>query len=998
VAIRRRILPKDHPDIADSLNNLGIVQRALRDYEGARQSHEEALAIRRRVLPKDHPDIAQSLHYLGTVQWQLRDYEAAHQCLREALAISRNSLPKNHPNIAANLNNLGIVQRALRDYAGARQSHEEALAIRRKALPKDHPDIASNLTSLGVVQRAQRDYAAARKSHEEALAIYRKALPKDHPLIAQCLNNLGTVQWQLRDYEGARKSHEEALAIQRQSLPQDHPHIALSLHNLGNVQYDLGQGQAARQSYQKALAIFRQTLPKDHPDIADTLNSLGNVQWQLSDYAGARKSHQAALAIYRKSLPKDDPHIATSLNNLGLVQAELQDYEAARKSCEEALAIRRKALPNDHPDIAVSLGVLGGVQARLGDVAGARKNLEESLAICRQSLPQDHPLIVQNLLLLGLVQVGLGDSAGARSRLAEAIHIFQRGLSRLALAQAEAEQFRTATQTAKALDPLLSLAEPHNPRHVQQVYAALVAVKGAVTARQRWARHGRDAANPEMADLLHQLRQANAALLSLASPTQTVAPDHQPRDIAAEIRSVSERRARLEQQLAAANPAYRRFLEQGRRTPADVRAALPPGTALQDCIDYWHFSAAALAKGEQPAGRRMAIFVVRPDRGDVAIVPLGGTDHLAQLVERWRDSYGRGKTPPAGEPDPAVQLRKELWEPLEQHLAGVKVVLVSPDGPLNGLPLAALPGKEPGTFLVHQYAFAVVPVPQLLPDLLEDKPAAPDKQQSLLLAGGIAFGDGPPAADPSARLPPLPRFADLPGTESEVNDLRAQFEDAFPAAPAPTLLRKARATKAAFLAAAPKACYVHLATHGFFADEKEKSALDVAERARLLRGGIGLREEVSGRHPGLLSGVVFAGVNEPGRQPEDTVLTALEAAELDFSGAQLVTLSACETGRGAVAGGEGVLGLQRALQISGARSVLASLWKVSDAETHQLMREFYKRLWSERPLARAEALRQAQLWMLEHARPRGLVRIDAARGGPLPPYYWAAFVLSGDWR
>jgi CHAT domain-containing protein len=158
--------------------------------------------------------------------------------------------------------------------------------------------------------------------------------------------------------------------------------------------------------------------------------------------------------------------------------------------------------------------------------------------------------------------------------------------------------------------------------------------------------------------------------------------------------------------------------------------------------------------------------------------------------------------------------------------------------------------------------------------------------------------------------------------------------------------------------------------------------------------------------------VVFAGVNRPDRRPEETILTALEAAELELGKVELVVLSACDTGRGQVAGGEGVLGLQRAFQLAGAHSVVANLWKVPDEETHALMTEFYKNLW-EKKLPKLEALRQAQLTLLRDHKPGATV----ARGGmkkkldqhvkdlqqrkedqTLPPYYWAAFVLSGDWR
>ena len=357
------------------------------------------------------------------------------------------------------------------------------------------------------------------------------------------------------------------------------------------------------------------------------------------------------------------------------------------------------------------------------------------------------------------------------------------------------------------------------------------------------------------------------------------------------------------------------------------------------------------------------------------------------------------RRPPAGAADPGAELRKRLWEPLAEHLHGVKVVLVSPDGPLHGLPWAALPGSKEGTFLIHEYAFAVVPVPQLLPELLRASPRLAGEQPSLLLAGGIAFGEGKArkAAAREDKLPPVPVFGPLAGTESEVNDLRAQFEDAFPDAPAPRRLSKDKATKQAVLAALPSHRFAHLATHGFFAAESETSAVEVAQRAELLLGGMRLDAEAVGRHPGLLSGVVFAGVNLPERKPEETILTALEAAEQDLGKVELVVLSACETGRGQVADGEGVLGLQRAFQLAGARSVVASLWKVPDEETHQLMREFYRRVWSDKPVSKAEALRQAQIWMLENWKPRGVLERPGPQGPP-PPYVWAAFVLSGDWR
>lgn len=138
---------------------------------------------------------------------------------------------------------------------------------------------------------------------------------------------------------------------------------------------------------------------------------------------------------------------------------------------------------------------------------------------------------------------------------------------------------------------------------------------------------------------------------------------------------------------------------------------------------------------------------------------------------------------------------------------------------------------------------------------------------------------------------------------------------------------------------------------------------------------------------------------------------------MDLRNTELVVMSACETGLGKVAGGEGVFGLQRAFGLAGARSTIASLWKVDDDATRALMTEFYRNLW-ERKLGKLESLRQAQLAMIygyepkagklragmtkQHVDEKAIAearrRLATEKKGPLPPLYWAAFTLSGDWR
>jgi CHAT domain-containing protein len=166
------------------------------------------------------------------------------------------------------------------------------------------------------------------------------------------------------------------------------------------------------------------------------------------------------------------------------------------------------------------------------------------------------------------------------------------------------------------------------------------------------------------------------------------------------------------------------------------------------------------------------------------------------------------------------------------------------------------------------------------------------------------------------------------------------------------------------------------------------------------------RPDVVTANPALRSGLAFAGANREAVGRGTPFLTAFEASELDLRRVDLAVLSACETGRGQVRSGEGVLGLQRAFQLAGARTAVTSLWKVDDLATQALMTRFHRNLWEKR-MGKLEALREAQVWLVnegwKHPELKlrsGLVRPDAKlkEGDAVSPFFWAAFILSGDWR
>jgi len=228
-----------------------------------------------------------------------------------------------------------------------------------------------------------------------------------------------------------------------------------------------------------------------------------------------------------------------------------------------------------------------------------------------------------------------------------------------------------------------------------------------------------------------------------------------------------------------------------------------------------------------------------------------------------------------------------------------------------------------------------------------------------------------------------------------------------------TPLREDKATTEAVLAALPKAKYAHFATHGFFADESFRSVFQLDPKD-YEKTGSGERKGKAALSPLVMTGLVFAGANNP-KTPGRGIVTGEALIDLDLSGLELAVLSACETGLGDVAGGEGTFGLQRAFHMAGTRDVVVSLWKVPDQSTAALMALFYRNLWTLN-LSPIESLRQAQLEI--HRNPAkvpelakgfrgkfeevvgagGEANIKPGKDGKAHPLLWAAFTLSGPGR
>jgi CHAT domain-containing protein len=177
---------------------------------------------------------------------------------------------------------------------------------------------------------------------------------------------------------------------------------------------------------------------------------------------------------------------------------------------------------------------------------------------------------------------------------------------------------------------------------------------------------------------------------------------------------------------------------------------------------------------------------------------------------------------------------------------------------------------------------------------------------------------------------------------------------------------------------------LHLATHGFFLDGRCASA------TTLPAPGVDMAR-TTGENPLLLSGLALAGANRRAQTQsgeEDGILTAEEIASLDLRGVEWAVLSACDTGLGEIAAGEGVLGLRRGFQVAGARTLIMSLWSVDDRTASRWMQALYEERWGKEQ-GTAAAVRAANLRLLAARR---------AEGASTHPYYWSGFIAAGPGR
>lgn len=820
---------------------------------------------------------------------------------------------------------------------------------------------STTLGNMCVINMDLGEYKKALELCNQALDMKREL--RDLVGQATFLSNKGNIYGNLGDYQKALDLYWQALAIHK-SLNEEQG-AAIVINNIGWAYGQLGEYEKAIEYYTQVIEPFRKRKKKD--GYAKLLNNIGVNYAKLNDFNKALEFHLQALDLRPEKDDRDGR--ATSLNNIASCYAHLGDKQKALEYYTQAVALHR-TVQNDR-QLASTLNNFGIFEREQGDITKALEYLNEARTLSAGIGDQSTEASV--LSEIAKIEFDRGDLLSARKLIEQAIAKTES--MRISL---KSQQLRTSYLASVRkyyefdIDVLMRL---HQQRPNEGFAASAIEVSERSRSRSllellREARAEiREGVDPALIE-----RESNLRLrIAEASDQQTrlLSKEHtgeQARVVAKQIEDLTTEYDQVLTRIRQVSPRYADLVEPSPLSVAQMQKQLLDENTL--LLEF--------ALGEQ----KSFVWAVTPD--SVKSFELPGRATIEQEAKRFYQLLTeRGQSLPnetlaqrtqrleqadAAYPQSAAKLSRMLLEPLAAELKQKRLVVVA-DGVLQYLPFSALPlpGAEGvARPLIIDHEIVALPSASVLAVLREDfgnrKPA------SKLLA---VFADPVFSADDSrfhhattASSVEADSVADAQRSAAEsgtgnLTRLRFSRQEAEEITRLAGDKRNMKAldfsAKRSLVTDAQLADYqiVHFATHGL----------------------------INNQYPDL-SGIVLSLVDEQGK-PQNGFLRLYDIYNLKLN-ADLVVLSACQTALGKEIKGEGLMGLTRGFMYAGAPRVVASLWRINDRATADMMRRFYEAMLKD-GLKPAAALRAAQISMLRDKRWQS-------------PHFWAPFTIQGEWK
>ena len=942
------------------------------------EKYQEALELYRRA--GDSRGEAKTLDSIGVVHQLIGEMQKALDKHGEALPIRR--AVGDRGGEAETLNNIGMAYRALGDMQKALDKYSEVLLIARERGDRSGEGVMLN--NIGAVYALSGDLRKALDKYNESLQIRRAV--GDRGGVAVALSNIGNVYDSLGEMQKSLDKYNEALPIAR--AIGNRSVEATMLNNIGNVYEVLGEAQKALDKNNEALPI--RLAIGDRRGEADTLNNIGHVYESLGEPRKALDKYNEAMLIRRAV--GDRRGEAVTLNNIGHAYESLGETRKALEVYNQALPISQATGARNTE--GRTLHNIGAVYDSLGEGQRALDNFNKALSISLAIGAQNEE--AQTLLCIAKVEQKRGNLTVARQSIEQAIGIIESVRADISGQGLRASFFASRQKFYQSYVDVLMQMQMQNPASGFDSLALEVSERARarsllelLTESRADLRQGVDGSLLERERSLQELLLAKAAAqFALLSRKHTSA---QAEAAAKEIAYLTSQYEEVKAQIRARSPRYADLTQPQPLGLAEIqRQVLDPDTLLleyslgENASYLFLVSQTSITSHRLPKraeieakARRVREMLTAPQQ------QTGGAEAKYQArIKEAREGYWTQ----------AAELGRMLLDPVASQLGRKRLVIVT-DGALQYIPFAALPapshgnndgrnsGAEPQPLFV-EHEIVNLPSASALATLRRETAGRKPAEKSLAVLADPVFTDD----DTRVRRDVSKAGAKekTRSTDSDETDIgfrqmtRSGRETGVIGAEGGFgRLLSTRREAAAISALVP---------------ERERlQALDFeASRTTALRPELGEYRIVHFATHGMLnnvhpelSGLVLSLVDKDGRQ-QDGFLRLQDIYNLKLP-AELVVLSACQTGLGKEIKGEGLVGLTRGFMYAGAPRVVASLWKVDDRATSELMKRFYQGLLGPEALSAAGALRQAQLSIWKQKQWR-------------EPYYWASFVLQGEWK
>jgi CHAT domain-containing protein len=946
---------------------LGMFQYQGGDYSGSNASYEKAIPLLGAETDANRVNLANAYSGLASAQQMLGKYDVAISTAKKSLDFfSRCRLEKEAKWYPANpWYTIGLAYQYKGDYARSEESLLKARDIYASVLGNRNPYVGTALYELGVTANLKGDRIAARSYFQTALEIYRSSYGENHPFLGSVYYALADLLYMNGEYNKAITYCERAILMYKNGYGEKHAFVAIAYYELGRIYVQTDECKRAIACFEKALAIDLEVFGEDHINTAATILGFATAYEKLGQHEESFVYLKRALAAQRKVLGADHPDIVYTMIEIGNYHADKKNIREAIDTYNSALALAGKNFAGDHPAVGAVYKQIGIAHLIERNSAAAEEPLARALSIAKKR--SDDPLLVSVSEYLAYMKMNIRAYSEARKYYGEIISIVEKKRSK-----ADAERmsimgngirFYYESLYANVMigdtSEVFTMAESMKARG----FLDRISLEAALSVK------GIDA---DMKKKILELNDKIAALI--AERNDLIRKNNQIGSVRlAVLGDELDTTGSLFESLDAAlmkNEQYRNLRKPHIATLADAQALCDKNSAILEYV----IPAESPGSLERMYSRPYCI-VVRSDA--VAVVALDEKFDFAGTVDEFRTSIiepNRGRK----RDKLGVMLYDKLISPVEKYLAGVNRIVIVPDGNLSFLPFDALRKNDKSAYLCERYVVTMSPSISVMKmvKLREFR----EKREGLIAFGGAFYSKKEGAGrgrrggilysteigsiekniDPEMSVSDVPYYRtlsliweNLPGTLEEVNAIgSAVYGGKDSKIITGTNVTEAMVKKISRENGLVRYRSIHFACHGYYDPDKP-----------------------------AYSAVVLSEVSGSVKTGEDGYLSVPEVSALNLR-ADIVTLSACETGLGKIVQGDGVVGLARAFAEAGANRVSVTLWQVADEQTKKFMISLYRRVIKERKsfaLAIAETKRE-------------FIRSKKFND----PYFWSSFVLYGE--